>query len=61
MRYRQLSIQIVLYSAYVWNELHKLLIVEFSPFVHEVSSVAYCQKEHLGISGHLCGKCYGYL
>ena len=38
-------------------ELHKLLIVEFLPFVHEVSSLTYCQEGHLGILGYLQGKC----
>jgi len=42
-------------------KLHNLLIVEFSPFLHVISSLAYCQEEHLGISGYLWGKCYGYL
>jgi len=40
-------------------ELHKLLIVEFSPFLHEASSSAYCQEEHLGISGYLWGNAMG--
>jgi len=35
-------------------------MVEFSPFVHEVSSLAYCQEEHIGIWDYLCGKCYGF-
>ena len=29
------------------------MIVEFLPFVYEVSSITYCQEEHLGISGYL--------
>jgi len=29
------------------------LIVEFLPFVHEVSSLTYCQERHLGILGYL--------
>jgi len=39
----------------------KLLIIEFSPFLHEVSSLAYSQEQHLDISGYLWEKCYGYL
>ena len=48
MSYRQLSVQVVLYNVQVWMEFHKLLIVEFLPFVHEVSSLTYCQEGHLG-------------
>jgi len=59
MSYRQLSVQVVLYN--VWIEFHKLLIVEFLPFVHEISSLDYCQEGHLGILGYLQGKCCGYL
>jgi len=29
------------------------LIVEFSPFVHEVSSLACCHEEHLRNAGYL--------
>jgi len=39
MSCRQLSVQSVLYNVYVWIEIHKLLIVEFSSFVYEVSSL----------------------
>ena len=45
----------------VWMEFHKLLTVEFLPFVHEVSSLTYCQEGHLDILGYLQGKCCGYL
>jgi len=34
--------------------------VEFSPFEHEVSNLASCQEENLGILGYLWGKCYCY-
>ena len=60
MSYRQLSAQVVMYNVSVWIEFHKLLIAEFLPFVHEVSSLTYCQG-HLGILGCLQGKCCGYL
>jgi len=55
MSYRQLSVQVVLYNVYAWIEFHKLLIVEFLPFVHEVSSLTYCQEGHLGILGYFRG------
>jgi len=61
MSYRQLSVQVVLYNVEVWIEFHKLLIVELLPFVHEASSLTYCQEGHLGILGYLQGKCCGYL
>jgi len=32
------------------------LIAEFLLFVHEVSSLTYCQEGHLGILGCLLGK-----
>jgi len=61
MSYRQLSRQAVLHNVQVWIEFHKLLIVEFLPFVHEVSSLTYCQEGQLGILGCLQGKWCGYL
>ena len=61
MSYRQLSVQVVLYHVQVRIEFHKLLIAEFLPFVHEVSSLTYCQEGHLGILGYLQGKFCGYL
>jgi len=61
MSYRQLSILIVLCNVKVWIELHKLLIVEFSPSVHKVSSLAYCQEQHLVFLGYVWGKCYVFL
>jgi len=59
MSYRQLSILTV--KCLIGKKLHKLLIVEFSPVVYDVSTLAYCQEEHLSISGYLWGKCYAYL
>jgi len=61
MSYRQLSVQVVMYNVPIWIEFHKLLKAEFLPFVHEVSSLTYCQEGHLGILGCLEGKWCGYL
>ena len=47
----------MLYNVSVWIEFHKLLIVEFLLFVHEVSSLTYCQEGHLGILGYLSEIC----
>jgi len=64
MSYRQPSIQIVLCNFEIWIKLHKPLIknkpliVEFSPFLHEVSILTYCQEEHRGILGCLWKKCF---
>jgi len=41
--------------------MFKFLIAEFLPFVHEVSSLTYCQEAHLGSFRLSLGKWCGYL
>ena len=39
----------------VWIDVHKLLIVEFLLFEHEVSSLTYCEEGQLRILGYFQG------